>query len=195
MKTGFILDFLIFLFCISTTKLQSTPRTRVDPINRFNTSIPCTYPFPSFCGLANRTFINSRLINGFNASDRQWPWLAYVFKYVNGIYIHLGTATIISNYNLLTSGSFLNNINISDLIVVYGDTQLKTTFTNFSLVEKIIQHPKVSVYNSNEITNNLVILKLTSPIIYTIYALPICLPSSANKFKDILNQEVYTAGW
>ena len=49
------------------------------------------------------------------------------------------------------------------------------------LVGKILIHPN---YNKNKLDNNIALLKLTRPVIFDKYVVPVCLPSTPPKVGD-----------
>lgn len=60
----------------------------------------------------------------------------------------------------------------------------------YANVSQIINHPN---YRSER--NDVALLKLATPIEYTNYVLPICLPVLASQQKEFLNKHVFAAGW
>ncbi|XP_041434057.1 serine protease 27-like, partial [Xenopus laevis] len=149
-------------------------------------SPPTTASVPPACG---SPLISSRIVGGSNATDGEWPWqISSGFKGS-----HICGGSVISNRWILTAAHcFENSWSPSDYEVQLGAYQLFQTSPNeiISSVERIIVNSEY-VHPSNGA--DIALLNLTSPITYTKYILPICLPSTSDSFNE--GMECWVTGW
>ncbi|XP_044160562.1 serine protease 33-like [Bufo gargarizans] len=152
----------------------------VTVISDFNTAAQPT------CG---SRVISSRIVGGTDANDGAWPWqisLQYGGSHICG-------GSLISNQWVLTAAHcFTSPTNPSDYKVVLGEYQLDTTSPH--QVESTVQSITVNAqYNEATSSGDIAVIKLSSPVNYTDYILPVCVPAASMSFPGGTN--CWVTGW
>ncbi|KAG8593457.1 hypothetical protein GDO81_000841 [Engystomops pustulosus] len=132
-----------------------------------------------------RTLHISRIVGGTAAALGSWPWQASL--HFNGN--HKCGASIISNNWLVTAAHcFSSSKNVNSWTVVLGTVFLRTG--SGLQLQNIIIHEN---YTSGEYQNDIALLQLSSPISFTHYIQPVCLPDTLDIFA--VNSSCYVTGW
>ncbi|KAM8786311.1 plasma kallikrein-like [Rhynchonycteris naso] len=131
---------------------------------------------------------NARIVGGTNSSRGEWPWqVSLQVKFTNQS--HVCGGSIVGDRWVLTAAHCFDRLFFSDVWRIYGgvfNLSEITKETPFSQVKEIIIHQK---YNISENTHDIALLRLETPLNYTEFQKPICLPS-----KDDTNT-IYTNCW
>ncbi|DBA13605.1 TPA: hypothetical protein GDO54_018508 [Pyxicephalus adspersus] len=124
-----------------------------------------------------------------NAVDGEWPWQVSL-QYLGS---HICGGTLISQQWVLSAAHCLERSNSPrDYSVHLGVYQLSvpSPHQRLSGVETFIIHP---LYNSVGSQGDIALLKMTNPVIYTNYIMPVCLPTSSVTFP--CGMECWVTGW
>ncbi|XP_067381037.1 transmembrane protease serine 9-like [Channa argus] len=138
------------------------------------------------CGIAA---LNSRIVGGQDVSPGSWPWQA-------ALIIH-GTSfcggSLISNEWVLTAAHCFQSTDPKSVIVYLGRQSLFSSNSNMvnRTVTQIIKHPNYSSSASDD--NDITLLKLSSPVNFTSYILPVCLAASDSTYYNGTN--AWITGW
>uniref|UniRef100_A0A670K661 Peptidase S1 domain-containing protein n=1 Tax=Podarcis muralis TaxID=64176 RepID=A0A670K661_PODMU len=141
--------------------------------------------------------INSpRIVGGQPASNGSWPWQVSILQ---NFYPICGGSLIAEQWVLSAAHCFFNRhhcILMGSMFqynVLLGAYQLSNLSDNavISDVQQIILHPDYNGLSGS--TGDIALIKLKSPVKFTNYILPICLPESSTQFP--LNEYCWVTGW
>ncbi|XP_034460423.1 coagulation factor VII-like [Hippoglossus hippoglossus] len=133
----------------------------------------------------------ARIVGGTECPKGECPWqvlLMYKNKGFCGGVIYKPTW-------ILTASHCMENIDVQLLQVVAGEhnTQMDEGTEQFIQVVEIIMHEKYVMQTAD---NDIALLRLASPIIYTSYAVPACLPTRPLAELDLWAVSLHTvSGW
>ncbi|XP_073502345.1 serine protease 33-like [Phyllobates terribilis] len=146
-------------------------------------------PAPTNYSVCGSPMVNNRIVGGTDAMDGQWPWQISL-RYFGS---HICGGSLIANQWVLSAAHcFENSRNPSYYSVYLGKYRLSIIDGHeyYAYVQQIITHPRfVGIMGPGDIA----LIKLTSPVTYTKYILPICLPSSLVTFPSKL--DCWVTGW
>jgi len=129
----------------------------------------------------------SYVIDGDNARENAWPWQILMLK---NYYPSCG-GTIIADQWVVTAAHCVDGRQSTDdyrIRVSELDTQVRKSYEINYEVEKIIKHEK---WNTNNLQNDIALIKLKTPITFNQRVLPACLPSQ----EAPIGTECYITGW
>ncbi|CAF0992412.1 unnamed protein product [Adineta ricciae] len=131
--------------------------------------------------------ITSRIVNGNIATSNSWPWMVAIYM-SNG---RLCGGTLVTYEHVLTAAHCVSDVTSIDVVVYAGIQKLSERFNGqVRNVSVITVH---SEYSDTNKTNDLAILKLSSPIIPSATTSLCCLPTMSSK-PSIGDTAIYI-GW
>ncbi|RMZ99736.1 chymotrypsin-like elastase family member 2A, partial [Brachionus plicatilis] len=122
-----------------------------------------------------------KIINGEEASV--WPWMVSLQAFG-----HFCGGSLIASQYVLTAAHCVTS---RSFYIKAGTNNLNEANITTYQISRVTIHEN---YNSRSKENNIALIKLTEEITESSKISTICLPSSTDE-KNIINQQVYTAGW
>ena len=181
---------LALLLCIATFISLGQSCQTLPPI-------PTGPPSPGSscqCGVRKAKKNNNRIIGGENVARGQFPWqVALVFKWDSTPWCG---GTLLSSDTVLTAAHCEEMVEMIDVVVAEHDHRLKDGEQRIS-PNKWINHPnyrplmKLDTGNLPP-DNDFAIIKLATPVSFSDYVVPACLPSAKSDYDDVFAQ---VSGW
>ncbi|CAI9541892.1 unnamed protein product, partial [Staurois parvus] len=133
--------------------------------------------------------VSSRIVGGTDSLDGQWPWqVGVVSEELDREYL-CGGSLITPEWVLTAAHCIHKAIKLQVYLGMYqlGVISSQTVYVN---VSSIIVN---SNYTDTASPGDIALLKLDTPVNYTEYIMPICLPSSTTTFP--CGMECWVTGW
>ncbi|XP_069381653.1 transmembrane protease serine 9 [Paralichthys olivaceus] len=137
------------------------------------------------CG---RPALNTRIVGGQAAPEGSWPWQVSIHASSR----HRCGGSLINNEWVLSAAHCFPSPDPRNLLVYLGRQRQEGSNPNevSRTVSQIINHPR---YNSVPNDNDISLLKLSSPVTFTSYILPVCLAASDSVFHN--GTDSWVTGW
>ncbi|XP_041634564.1 transmembrane protease serine 9-like [Cheilinus undulatus] len=137
------------------------------------------------CGKAP---LNTRIVGGNEAPEGNWPWMASLHRFG----FHSCGGSLINNEWVISAAHCFQDISARDLTVYLGRQRQEGSHPNQEarLVSQIINHPN---YNESTFNNDIALLKLSSPVNFTSYIMPVCLAAPDSTF--FTGTDTWVTGW
>ncbi|KAM5151673.1 serine protease 33-like [Mantella aurantiaca] len=140
-------------------------------------------------GMCGSPAISSRIVGGTDAIDGEWPWQVSV--YFQGQ--HSCGGSLISNQWVLSAAHcFDEPVQLDDFKVYLGLNKLDGN-ANHTVALDVASIIKNSNYASAGSIGDIALLKLTNPVNFTQYIMPVCLPASSVSFP--CGMDCWVTGW
>ncbi|XP_056286194.1 tryptase-like [Pseudoliparis swirei] len=132
------------------------------------------------CGAAP---LNTRIVGGQDATAGSWPWQVSMHLRFSGGQAHICGGSLITDQWVLTAAHCILTKTLSPWILYMGrQTQTGSNIHEVSrTVSQIIVH---SDYNNIFFNNDIALMKLQSPVVFTDYIRPVCLASNTSQFHN-----------
>ncbi|XP_048836939.1 ST14 transmembrane serine protease matriptase a [Brienomyrus brachyistius] len=147
------------------------------------------------CDCGRQLFRMSRIVGGQNSLEGEWPW--QVSLHVNSG--HVCGASLISDTWLVTAAHCVqdeDNLRLSqpgtwEVYLGLHDQNVKDIQRVVrKLLKNVIQHPN---YNPYTYDFDIALMQLDSPVTFSQYIMPVCLPNPAHDFP--VGKSVWVTGW
>ncbi|XP_075413353.1 plasma kallikrein [Tenrec ecaudatus] len=148
----------------------------------------CKTVKPSVC----TSNAKSRIVGGIDSSLGEWPWQVSLQATLK-TQSHLCGGSIIGHHWVLTAAHCFDGLSLPDVWRVYGgifNLSEITKGTPFSQVKEIIIHEH---YKISEGDHDIALVKLETPLNYTEFQKPVCLPSKDDIYTVYTN--CWITGW
>ncbi|XP_024140745.1 serine protease 27 [Oryzias melastigma] len=134
--------------------------------------------------------MENRIVGGMDSKEGAWPWQVDLQTKSDG---HIcGGSIITQNWVLSAAHCFPNSYDVSNYIVYVGRYQIKNTNQHesvHSVSRVVIPSSYVESYKGQDVA----LVQLSTPITWSDYARPVCLPSSGTLFSA--GMRCYVTGW
>uniref|UniRef100_A0A3Q3W0R1 Peptidase S1 domain-containing protein n=1 Tax=Mola mola TaxID=94237 RepID=A0A3Q3W0R1_MOLML len=134
--------------------------------------------------------VENRIVGGTDAADGAWPWQVDIQTSSAG---HICGGSIISEKWILSAAHcFPNPSDVSSYIIYVGRYQLNGINSHDSthfVSRVVIPSGYVEPYSGKDVA----LVELTTPVIWSDYVRPVCLPSSGTLFPG--GMMCYVTGW
>ncbi|KAI3365681.1 hypothetical protein L3Q82_010758 [Scortum barcoo] len=132
----------------------------------------------------------SRIVGGVDAARGDWPWQVDVQTDTSG---HIcGGSIILENWVLSAAHCFPNPSDVSSYIIYAGRYQLNginLQQSSHRVSQVVIPYGYDEPHNGKDVA----LVHLSTPVTWSDYVQPICLPDSGTLFPD--GMECYVTGW
>ncbi|XP_059203993.1 trypsin-like [Centropristis striata] len=137
------------------------------------------------CGSAP---LNTKIVGGDVAVAGAWPWQASLHRFGS----HFCGGSLINNQWVLTAAHCFSSSSTSGFTVYLGrETQQQFNSNEESRsLSQVIRHPD---YDSSTSDNDIALLQLSSPVSFTNYIRPVCLPAEGSEFAA--GTTCWVTGW
>ncbi|XP_035696120.1 chymotrypsinogen A-like [Branchiostoma floridae] len=120
---------------------------------------------------------SGRIVGGNDARPGSWPWQVSVRSWVSGKY-HFCGGTLMDRQWVVTAAHCVDSGRKPYLTFGEFDRFRYESTEQTVFAEEIFIHPG---YNDSLLTNDIAVIKLTSPVTYTAYVYPVCLPDASTE--------------
>ncbi|NP_999239.1 plasma kallikrein [Sus scrofa] len=138
------------------------------------------------------TKANTRIVGGTDSFLGEWPWQVSLQAKLRA-QNHLCGGSIIGHQWVLTAAHCFDGLSLPDIWRIYGgilNISEITKETPFSQVKEIIIHQNYKILESG---HDIALLKLETPLNYTDFQKPICLPSRDD--TNVVYTNCWVTGW
>ncbi|KAK0144246.1 Serine protease 27 [Merluccius polli] len=140
----------------------------------------CCFSFFEPFSVCGRPPLNTRIVGGEDAPLGSWPWQASLTR--NGGHF-CGGSLINNNFVLTAAHCFFPSTDVEGFAVVLGRQSQESSNPNevSRNIAEIIIHPEYNPFSDdNENDNDICLLRLSSPVEFTNYIMPICLAAQSS---------------
>lgn len=134
---------------------------------------------------------SNRIVGGQDAEPGEWPWQVSV--HYNPFRSHICGGTLIHKQWVMTAAHCILNPSANRWTLYMGRlNQVGPNVNEVSrtLSQDVIVHPD---YNATAITNDIALMKLSSPVNFTDFIRPICLAGNGSEFTNSIS--CWSTGW
>ncbi|XP_075949759.1 serine protease 33 [Anarhichas minor] len=132
--------------------------------------------------------VENRIVGGMDAIDGAWPWQADIqtFSHI------CGGSIITENWILSAAHCFPNPNDLSSYTIYVGRYQLNG-FNSHQSIHRVSRVVIPYGYSEPKNGKDLALVRLSSPVTWSDYVRPVCLPASGTLFPG--GMQCYVTGW
>ncbi|XP_023657866.2 serine protease 33-like isoform X1 [Paramormyrops kingsleyae] len=134
--------------------------------------------------------INNRIVGGTNALDGAWPWQVDIQTNVDG---HICGGSIISEYWVLSAAHCFTQPITPSIYLLYLGRYYLNGNNQYEQQKSVANVVILNGYTDTDHGKDLALVQLDSPVTWSDYIQPICLPSASTLFPD--GMLCYVTGW
>ena len=147
------------------------------------------------CGIAKKNFNNNlffSIMNGQPAAKGAWPWIVSLRLNTSNEYPYKCAGTIISSQHVLTAAHCFQD-DWSNYVFVTSTINLdqKPGNNHIHHISRVFIHP---LYSATLSLNDIALVKLSKPLVFSDDLMAVCLPESA-EYRFLYEKFVFIAGW
>jgi secreted trypsin-like serine protease len=149
------------------------------------------------CGITPVPPNEQRIVGGTNAIPYSWPWQGMMCMTATtggACNLRCGSSVIDNSWILSAAhcvDGYTTQASRFQIVVGTYDTRITEDGQLTAQVAQIYMHPQ---YSSRTLTNDVALLQLSSPLVYTDHIQPVCLPSNIDDLL-VAGQSVFVTGW
>merc|ERR1739844_76156 len=163
------------------TPTPTAPRTKPFEFKKGNKS------FAEECGLENPNGIEDRIVGGHEAAHHEWPWQVALF--VDDAWFCGGS--LISDEWVMTAAHCADGASYFDIMAGAHNVRASSEPHRIEITSfEGWTHPQ---WNTQDLSNDLALIELPSPIDFNDYIKPSCLPSTGDTADE--DELVTCTGW
>ncbi|XP_072921416.1 chymotrypsin-like elastase family member 2A [Hemitrygon akajei] len=140
--------------------------------------------------------LGTEILGDHDADPGAWPWLVSIqIVSKDGTYVHTCSGSVINNYWVLSAAHcFKAKVanNVEKIMLVFGLEQM-SRFSKDSYARPVADVIKHENYNPDTESNDIALIKVTDPIVFTDYVQPVCLQNQRLDIAEL--KPCVTAGW
>ncbi|OCT59131.1 hypothetical protein XELAEV_18001620mg [Xenopus laevis] len=140
----------------------------------------------SGCG---QPIFSDRIVGGNNAVFGKWPWQASILNQNSHV---CGGSLVSSNWVVSAAHCFPRSFKIENLRVLLGCNSL-TNLTSEAVITRVKRVITYPLYKGDGSSGDISLVEMESPIIYSSYILPICVPFQNDDFPS--GKMCWVTGW
>jgi len=151
-------------------------------------------PLDQVCGRRHEDEQKARIQGGEIANRTSWPWqVGLRLKYGGSVTAHHCGAVLLNHHWVATAAHCVYKKKMAKLGVVLGDYSNKQEDVDAGQIMRDVAEIRIHpAYLNKNYDNDLALLRLDTPVVYSKYIIPICLPT---KDLQIIGKRGYVTGW
>ncbi|KAK3885984.1 hypothetical protein Pcinc_009843 [Petrolisthes cinctipes] len=137
------------------------------------------------CG--DPSLLGTRVVGGTDTTIEEYPWQCALTSSRYSTNPFCG-CSIVNNRYIVTAAHCVDGANPNSFTVAVGSTDITRSTTRVG-VSSITVHES---YNDNNLSNDIAVLELSSPLTFSDTVMPVCAPNTNNNF---VGQTATATGW
>uniref|UniRef100_A0A8C3FVS7 Peptidase S1 domain-containing protein n=1 Tax=Chrysemys picta bellii TaxID=8478 RepID=A0A8C3FVS7_CHRPI len=144
-----------------------------------------SHPSPSFSPACGQPVASSRIVGGQNAQNGAWPWQASI-RYQG---FHICGGSLITGEWVVSAAHCFNRCPTPEVAAfLFCGSEY-----NNKLLPNVSPSPRSLDYNPSSYASDIALVLLRTPLLYTTYILPVCLPDRSDSIAN--GTLCWVTGW